>query len=58
MVQGLPARDQAQAVVWVEARARVEAGWADLLQQGRAEIVSVRNAEQRSLMLQDSLVMR
>ena len=57
MVQGLLGKGPAQDVVWVEAKARVEAGWADHLQQDRAEIVSVRNAEQRLLMLQDSLVM-
>ena len=58
MVQGLPARVPAQAGAWVEVRARVEAEWADHLQQGRAEIVSVRTAEQRLLMLLDSLVMQ
>lgn len=41
-----------------EAEVRVEAKWADRLQQGRAEVVCVRNAEQRQLMLPDSLVMR
>jgi len=57
-VQVLVVRGLAQAGVWVEARARVEAGWVDRLQQGRAEIVSVRNAEQRQLILLDSLVMQ
>ncbi len=56
MVQGLLVKGPAQAVVWVEARARVEAGWAGHLQQDRAEIVSVRTVEQRLLMLPDSLV--
>jgi hypothetical protein len=37
---------------------KVEAEWAGLLQQGREEIVSVQNAEQRLLMLQDSRVMQ
>jgi len=58
MVQGLQARVPAQAGVWGKARAKVEAGWADHLQQGRAEIVYVRTAEQRPLMLPDSLVMQ
>ena len=58
MVQVLPAKDPAQDVVWGEDRARVEAGWVARLQQDRAEVASVRNAEQRLLMLQDSLVMR
>ena len=57
-VQGLRARVPVQAGVWAEDRARVEAGWADHLPQGRAEIVYVRNAEQRLLMLPDSLVMQ
>jgi len=55
-VQVLPAKDLGQDVVWVEARARVEAGWVDHLRQGRAEIVSVRTAEQQFLMLPDSPV--
>jgi len=58
MVQGLLVKGPAQDVVWGKARARVEAGWAGRLQQGRAEVVSVRTVEQRSLMLQDSLVMQ
>jgi len=57
-VQGLAVRVPAQDVAWVEARARVEAGWADHLQRGRAEVVSVQNVEQRLLMLPDSLVMQ
>jgi len=56
MVQGLLARVPARAVVWVEAKAKVEAEWVGHLQQGRAEIVSVRTVEQRLLMLPDSLV--
>ncbi len=58
MVQVLAAKGPAQGGAWVEARARVKAGWADHLQQGQAEIVSVRTVEQRSLMLQDSLAMQ
>jgi hypothetical protein len=57
MVQGLRAKGPAQAGVWVEAKAKVEAEWADHLPQGRAEIAYVRAAEQRSLTLPDSLVM-
>ena len=58
MEQGLLVKGPAQAVVWVEAKAKVEAGWADRLLQDRAEVVSVRTVEQRLLMLPDSLVMR
>ena len=58
MVQGRAVVDPAQAAVWVRVKARVEAGWADHLQQGRAEIVSVRTAEQRPLMLQGSLAIQ
>jgi hypothetical protein len=59
-VQVLAAKGQAQDVVWVEARARVrvEAECVDHLLQARAEVVSAQNAEQRLLMLPDSLVMR
>jgi len=57
-VQVLAAKGPAQDVVWAEARARVEAEWVARLQQGRAEVASVRNAEQRLLMLPDSLVMQ
>ena len=42
MVQGLQAKGPAQAAVWAEDRARVEAGWAGHLRQGRAEIVSAQ----------------
>ena len=58
MEQGLLVKGPAQAVVWVEAKAQVEAGWVAHLQQGRAEVVSVRTVEQRLLILPDSLVMR
>jgi len=57
-VQALLAKGPAQDVVWDEARARVEVEWADHLQQGRAEIASVRSAEQQLLILQDSHVMQ
>jgi len=55
-VQVLVAKGPAQAGVWVEAKGKVEAGWADRLRQDRAEIVSVRVAEQQFLMLPDSPV--
>ncbi len=58
MEQGLRAKVPAQAGVWVEAKAKVEEEWADHLQQGRAVIVHVQTAEQRLLMLPDSLVMQ
>ena len=57
-VQVLPVKGPAQGVVWVEARAKVEAEWAGHLQQGRAEVVSVQTAEQRLFMLQGSLAMQ
>ena len=57
-VQVLVAKDPAQAGVWAKARARVEAEWADHLQQGQAEVVYARTAEQRLLMLPGSLVMQ
>ena len=56
MVQGLAARVPVQAGVWVEVEVKVEAEWVDHLPQGRAVIACVRVAEQRSLMLQGSLV--
>jgi len=55
MVQGLQVRDPAQVGVWLEAKAKVEAEWADHLLQGRAEVVSAQVAATRSLMLPDSL---
>jgi hypothetical protein len=58
MVQGLRVKVPVQAGVWVEAKAKVEAGWAVHLPQDRVEIVYVRTAVQRSLMLQGSLVMQ
>ena len=59
-VQGLAAKGPAQAGVWVEAKdkVKVEAGWVDHLQQGRAEIVCALNVEQQPLMLPDSHVMQ
>ena len=57
-VQVPVAKEPARAVVWVEAGARVEAEWADLLQQGQAEIASVQTAEQQSLMLPGSPAIR
>jgi hypothetical protein len=58
MVQGLQAGDPARAEVWVEVKVKAEAGWADRLQQVRAEIVSAQVVEQWLLMLSDSLVIR
>jgi len=60
MVQARQVRDPAQVVEWDEAkvRARVEAEWADRLQQDRAEIVCAQAAEQQLLILQDSHVMQ
>jgi hypothetical protein len=58
MVPGLPARVRVQAGVWVEVEAKVEAEWAGHLRQGQVVIAYVRTAEQRSLMLQGSLVMQ
>jgi hypothetical protein len=58
MEQARLAKGLAQAGVWVEAKAKVKAEWADHLPQGRAEVASVRTVEQRLRMLPDSLVMR
>ena len=60
MVQARLVKAPAQDVVWGEAkvRARVEAEWADRLQQGRAEIVSAQAAVRQSLMLRDSLAIK
>ena len=58
MEQARLAKGPAQAGVWVEAKAKVKAEWADHLPQGRAEVVSVRTAVRRLLMLPDSLAMR
>jgi hypothetical protein len=57
-VQDLLVKGPAQDVVWVEAKAKVEAGWAARLLQGRAEIVYAQAVEQRSLTLQDSLAIK
>ena len=51
-------RAPGQAGVWDEAKARAEAEWVARLQQDRAEVVSVQNAEQRLGILLDSLVMQ
>jgi len=45
-------------MVWDEARARVEAEWADHLQRGRVEVVFAQAAERKSLILPDSLAMQ
>ena len=49
MEQGRAARDVVPAEVWGEAR--VEAEWADHLQQGRVEVAYARNVATRFLML-------
>jgi len=58
MVQGLQAKGPAQAGVWVEPKVRVEAEWADHLQQGRVEVVSAQVAVIKWLMLPGSLAMQ
>ena len=58
MVQDLPAKVPAQAVVWAEAADAAEAEWVGHLQQARVVIAYVRTAGQRLLMLSDSLVMQ
>jgi hypothetical protein len=46
MVQALQARDAAQAVVWDEGKAKVEAEWVGRTPQDRVAVVYVRNAQQ------------
>jgi len=46
-VQGLAVRVPAQAVVWVEAKAKVEAEWVDHLLQDRVDNAFVRNVDRR-----------
>ena len=46
MVQALQVKGKAQAVVWGEAKAEVEAEWEGRLQQDRVEVVYARNAQQ------------
>jgi hypothetical protein len=58
MEQVLRARVPAQAGAWVEAKVKVEAGWAGHSQQARAVIVYVPTVEQRPLMLQGNLVIK
>ena len=58
MVQGLQAKVPAQAGVWVEAKAKVEAEWAVHLPLDRVEIVYAQVAAIQSLMLQGNLVMQ
>ena len=55
-VQVLAVKGQAQDVVWDKARVKVK--WAAHLPQGRAEVACVQNAEQRSLILSDSLAIK
>ena len=47
MEQGLAVRVPAQAVVWVEAKAKVEAEWVDHLLQDRVDNAFVRNVDKR-----------
>ncbi len=58
MVRGLEARVPAQAGVWVEAEAKVEAGWVGHLRPDRVEIASAQVAVIKWLMLQASPVMQ
>jgi hypothetical protein len=46
MVQGLQAKDVAQAAAWDEGKAKVEVEWVDRSPQGRAEVVYARTAQQ------------
>ena len=57
-VQVLAVKGPAQDVVWDEAKVKAEAEWVDRLLEDQAEVVSVQNAEQRSLMLSDSLAIK
>ena len=47
MEQGLAVRGLARAVVWVEDKDKVEAGWVDHLLQDRADNAFVRNVDKR-----------
>jgi len=58
MVQGLQAKDAAQAAAWGEGKARVEAEWVDHSPQDRAEVVYARTVQQSSLMLPGSLAIQ
>jgi len=46
MVQGLQAKAAAQAAVWGEGKAKVEAEWVDRSPQDRAEVVYARTVQQ------------
>ena len=58
MVQVPLVKVRAQVVVWAEARDKAEAGWADRLLRGRAEIVYAQAAVRQSLILPDSPAIR
>ena len=58
MVQGLPARVPAQAGVWVEAKARVEAEWVAHSPQDLVETVYVQAAAIKSRILSDNRVIK
>ncbi|MGB2807626.1 MAG: hypothetical protein WBC22_07790 [Sedimentisphaerales bacterium] len=55
-VQALVDKVLVRDVVWGKVRVKVE--WVAHLPQGRVEVASVQNAEQRSLMLSDSLAIK
>jgi hypothetical protein len=52
------AKAPAQAEVWARDKDKAEAEWADLMQQGRAEIVCAQIAARRSLILPDNHVIK
>jgi hypothetical protein len=56
--QGPLAKAPAQAEVWARDKDKAEAEWADLMQQGRAEIVCAQIAARRSLILPDNHVIK
>ena len=58
MVQAREARDPAQVAVWDAVRDKVGAGWADRMQQDRAEIAYAQAVAQQPLMLPDNLAIK
>jgi hypothetical protein len=58
MEQVLWVKAPVQVGVWGDAKAKVEAGWADLSQQGRAEIAYAQAAAQRLPIQPDSLAIK
>ena len=57
-VRVLLVKARAQVVVWAEARDKAEAGWADRLLRGRAEIVYAQAVALQPLMLPDNLAIK